>query len=74
MILLCVAGYACEFKSCPAVTGWFGSVGAAHANSLVCAGVGDCDYTTGTCVYVENKLEDVSFCHSCSFVPFFCEL
>mmetsp|Transcript_635 Transcript_635/g.1457 ORF Transcript_635/g.1457 Transcript_635/m.1457 type:complete len:767 (-) Transcript_635:2005-4305(-) len=42
-------GYACEFKTCPAVTGWFGSVGAAHANSLVCAGVGDCDYTTGKC-------------------------
>lgn len=50
-VISCVlpAGYACEFKECPAVTGWFGSIGASHSNSLVCAGVGDCDYTTGTC-------------------------
>jgi hypothetical protein len=48
-MLYCAAGYACEFKTCPAVTGWFGSIGASHSNSLVCAGVGDCDFSTGTC-------------------------
>lgn len=46
------AGYACEFKTCPAVTGWFGDVGISHANSLVCAGVGDCNYATGKCELV----------------------
>ena len=45
-----VAGYACEFKACTAVTGWFGSIGSTHSNTLVCAGVGDCDYATGTCM------------------------
>lgn len=35
---------------CPSYTAWTGLVGEGHSLVSMCAGVGDCDYTTGTCM------------------------
>lgn len=50
---LCNAGWEgprCDRISCGLAPAWFGDVGSAHSHYATCAGVGDCDYTSGLCV------------------------
>jgi len=49
---ICDAGWqgvVCHKKSCGAIKKWVGEVGAGHANTAECGGIGSCNYETGVC-------------------------
>lgn len=42
-------GLACQGKTCPLTSTWFGDVGSNHTGVSECGNVGECDILTGTC-------------------------
>ena len=52
--LIVIEGGGCERRTCGTANAWFGDIKNKHTGTLPCAGVGDCDYTTGKCTYGIN--------------------
>ena len=43
-------GPGCSYQLCHSPQAWFGDVLDLHVGHVECAGVGDCNYSTGSCV------------------------